>query len=253
MQLRQIISLFFVFITLVSCNTSLVVQSSGVLRDASRKFELRNGNRTIIYFPMRHLGTRVYYDQIQRAVDSLQKSGYVVFYESIAYQVDSAAQRDRYDRKFRKLTGNRLGLQQCIEIPGDTSKILRAPMYRKLGQRIISQPDYSFFLVNYETAVNADIPKNKLLDDFEYKYGVIQLDPCDYTTALNEPYNCKPVKTALKNKFDKEFVMAKREENLASLVADAAQQKILILFGTSHFKGFLRNLQARDPQWVKIK
>ncbi|WP_293898041.1 MULTISPECIES: hypothetical protein [unclassified Sphingobacterium] len=253
MQLRQIISLFFMLFVLVGCDTSLMVQGSGVLRDASRKFELRNGDRTVVYIPMRHLGTRVYYDQIQRAVDSLQKSGYVVFYESIAYQVDSAAQRDLYDRKFRKLTGNRLGLQQCIETPGDTTKVLRAPMYRKLGQRIISQPDYSFFLVNYETAVNADIPKNKLLDEFEYLYGTITLDPCDYKTPLNEPYSCKPAKTSLKNKFDREFVMKKREENLASLVADAPQQKILILFGTSHFKGFLRNLQARDPKWIKIK
>jgi len=230
-----------------------MVQSTGVLRDASRKFELRNGDRRIIYIPMRHLGTRVYYDQVQAAVDSLQKSGYVVFYESIAYQVDSAAQRDLYDRKFRKLTGNRLGLQQCIETPGDTSRVLRAPLYRKLGQRIITQPDYSFFLVDYGTAVNADIPKNKLLDDFEYRYGAIQLDACDYDTPLSAPYTCKPIKTALRNKFDKEFVMQQREENLASLVADAPQQKILILFGTSHFKGFLRNLQARDPHWVKIK
>lgn len=253
MQLKQIISLLFVLIALAACDTSLMVQSTGVLRDASRKFELHNGDRRIIYIPMRHLGTRVYYDQVQAMVDSLQKSGYVVFYESIAYQVDSAAQRDLYDRKFRKLTGNRLGLQQCIEIPGDTSRVLRAPLYRKLGQRIISQPDYSFFLVNYETAVNADIPKNKLLDDFEYRYGTIQLDACDYDTPLNEPYNCKPIKAALKNRFDKEFVMQQREENLASLVADAPQQKILILFGTSHFKGFLRNLQARDPRWIKIK
>ena len=251
--MKQIISLLFVLITLVACDTSLMVQSTGVLRDASRKFELRNGDRRIIYIPMRHLGTRVYYDQVQAAVDSLQKSGYVVFYESIAYQVDSAAQRDLYDRKFRKLTGNRLGLQQCIETPGDTSRVLRAPLYRKLGQRIITQPDYSFFLVDYGTAVNADIPKNKLLDDFEYRYGAIQLDACDYDTPLSAPYTCKPIKTALRNKFDKEFVMQQREENLASLVADAPQQKILILFGTSHFKGFLRNLQARDPHWVKIK
>ena len=253
MRFRQIISLFFVLFTLVNCDTSLMVQGTGVLRDAARKFELRNGNRTVIYIPMRHLGTRVYYDQIQNTVDSLQKSGYVVFYESIAYQVDSAAQRDLYDRKFRKLTGNRLALQQCVETPGDTSRVLRAPMYRKLGQRIISQPDYLFFRVDYETAVNADIPKNKLLDEFEYLYGTINLDACDFKTPLNEPYSCKPMKTALKNKFDKEFIMKKREENLASLVADAPQQKILILFGTSHFKGFLRNLQARDPKWVKIK
>ncbi|MDM1294038.1 hypothetical protein HX021_06985 [Sphingobacterium sp. N143] len=253
MQLRQIIFLFFAVITFSGCDTSLLVQSTGVLRDASRKFELRNGARSVLYIPMRHLGTRVYYDQIQHAVDSLQKAGYVVFYESIAYQVDSAAERDLYDRKFRKLTGNRLGLQQCIETPGDTSRILRAPMYRKLGQRIISQPDYSFFLVNYETAVKADIPKNRLLDDFEYLYGEIKLEPCDYDTPLNEPYGCKPIKASLKNRFDKEFVMRKREENLASLVADAPQQKILILFGTSHFKGFLRNLQARDPRWIKIK
>ncbi len=252
MRLRQIISLCFVLFVLLGCQTSLMVQGTGVLRDASRKFELRHGDRSVVYIPMRHLGTRVYYDQIQRAVDSLQHSGYVVFYESIAYQVDSAAQRDLYDRKFRKLTGNRLGLQQCIEIPGDTSRVLRAPMYRKLGQRIISQPDYSFFLVNYETAVNADIPKNKLLDEFEYLYGAINLDDCDYKTPLQEPYSCKPIKAALKNKFDKEFVMKKREENLASLVADAPQQKILILFGTSHFKGFLRNLQARDPKWIQI-
>lgn len=253
MQLKKIISLVFVLLTFASCDTSLLVQSTGVLRDASKKFELRHADRSIIYIPMRHLGTRVYYDQIQAAVDSLQEAGYVVFYESIAYQVDSAAQRDLYDRKFRKLTGNRLGLQQCIETPGDTSRILRAPVYRKLGQRIISQPDYSFFLVNYETAVNADIPKNKLLDDFEYRYGAIQLDACDYDTPLQSPYSCKPMKTALKNKFDKEFIMQRREENLASLVADAPQKKILILFGTSHFKGFLRNLQARDPRWTKIK
>ena len=121
MRFRQIISLFFVLFTLVNCDTSLMVQGTGVLRDAARKFELRNGNRTLIYIPMRHLGTRVYYDHIQNTVDSLQKSGYVVFYESIAYQVDSAAQRDLYDRKFRKLTGNRLALQQCIEKIGRAS------------------------------------------------------------------------------------------------------------------------------------
>ena len=47
--------------------------------------------------------------------------------------------------------------------------------------------------------------------------------------------------------------MKRREENLAALVADAAQKKILIMFGAAHYKGFLKHLQERDPNWKILK
>ena len=244
--------LFFV-LCMSACTTSLVVLSSGVLRDASRQYIMRNGLREIIYLPLHHMGTREYYDKIRNDVDSLQKEGYVVYYESIAYNLDSDSLREEYDKKFRKLTGDRLGQQQCIEIYRDTVPVLRAPMYQKLGNRIIPQPNYSFFTVDYTKAVNADLPKNKLLDDFEYKYGEVKLNACDLKTKMAEPYRCKPIKSKLKRIFDKEFIMEAREHNLASLIDDAPMQKILILFGGSHFKGFSSYLQQRDPKWVIVK
>ncbi|UZJ63635.1 hypothetical protein OKW96_14280 [Sphingobacterium sp. KU25419] len=39
---------------------------------------MKNGDREIIYIPMRHLGKRNYYDYIQRKVDSLQQEGFIV-------------------------------------------------------------------------------------------------------------------------------------------------------------------------------
>lgn len=236
-----------------SCAESLVLQSTGVLQNASRMHHLKNGDREIIFIPMRHLGKRNYYDFIQHHVDSLQKEGFVVFYESIAYQVDSAQQRDLYDRKFRKLVGHVMGSTKLYENSSDTSRILMAPIYRNLGSRIIQQPEYSFFKVDYNNAVVADIPKNVLLDEFEYTYGDIVLDSCDWNTPLNESYTCKPIKSRLRILFDKEFIMKRREENLAALVSDAAQKKILIMFGAAHYKGFLRHLRERNQDWKIVK
>jgi len=232
-----LIAFLFLF---TSCAESLVVQSTGVLQNAARVHHLKNGDREIIYIPMRHLGKRNYYDYIQRQVDSLQQQGFVVFYESIAYQVDSAQQRDLYDRKFRKLVGHTVGSTKTYEKTSDTTKVLMAPMYKNLGSRIIQQPEYSFFKVDYNTAVVADIPKNVL-------------EPCDWKTPLHEPYSCKAAKGKLKRIFDRQFIMKRREENLAALVADAAQKKILIMFGAAHYKGFLKHLQERDPNWKIVK
>jgi hypothetical protein len=47
--------------------------------------------------------------------------------------------------------------------------------------------------------------------------------------------------------------MKKREENLAALVSDASQKKILIMFGAAHYKGFLNHLKERNPDWKKVK
>lgn len=259
LQIYFSISMRYYFVLIIfsllffSCAESLMVQSTGVLQNASRTHHLKNGERELIYIPMRHLGKRNYYDYIQRMVDSLQNQGFVVFYESIAYQVDSAQQRDLYDRKFRKLVGHVVGSTKVYEKTSDTTKVLMAPLYRNLGSRIIQQPQYSFFKVDYNTAVVADIPKNELLDEFEYSYGNIVLDSCDWKTPLNEPYTCKPVKTKFKNIFDREFIMKKREENLAALVSDASQKKILIMFGSAHYKGFLKYLKERNPDWINVK
>lgn len=245
---------FIAFLLLFSsCAESLVVQSTGVLQNAARVHHLKNGDREMIYIPMRHLGKRNYYDYIQRKVDSLQQEGFIVFYESIAYQVDSAQQRDLYDRKFRKLVGHAVGSTKTYEKKSDTTKVLMAPIYKNLGSRIIPQPEYSFFKVDYNTAVVADIPKNVLLDEFEYTYGDIVLEPCDWNTPLNEPYGCKAIKGKLKGIFDRDFIMKRREENLAALVADAGQKKILIMFGAAHYKGFRKHLQERDPNWKIVK
>lgn len=246
------ILLFFLFL-FSSCAGSLAVQSTGVLQNASRIHHLKNADRELIYIPMRHLGKRNYYDHIQHMVDSLQKVGFVVFYESIAYEVDSAQQRDRYDRKFRKLVGHVVGSTKLYENSSDTTKVLMAPLYRNLGSRIIQQPAYSFFKVDYNTAVAADIPKNVLLDEFEYSYGEIMLESCDWSTPLNEPYTCKSVKSKFRTIFDREFIMKRRDENLAALVSDASQKKILIMFGAAHYKGFLKHLKERNPNWQSVK
>ncbi|UIR54500.1 hypothetical protein LZQ00_09470 [Sphingobacterium sp. SRCM116780] len=251
--MRYFIFLTILFLLFSSCSESLLVQSTGVLQNASKTYHLKNGNREIIYIPMRHLGKRNYYDFIQRKVDSLQKEGFVVFYESIAYEVDSVQQRDVYDRKFRKLVGHVVGSTKVYEKTSDTTKVLMAPIYKNLGSRIIQQPEYSFFKVDYNTAVVADIPKNVLLDEYEYTHGPIVLDDCDWNTPLNKPYTCKPIKTKWKNIFNKDFIMKRREENLAALVADASQQKILIMFGGAHYKGFLKCLQERNHAWKIIK
>lgn len=244
MKKVELILLFFITYSCVSIND--VLEKYGVFSENAVIKDISNKHKKIVFIEMHHLGRPEFYSDVAHKTDSLQKDGYMVFYESVT--VDSSTDSltiETYKKKFRKISGiNSVEYYDTI-----TNKI--AGKYQYKGKyKLINQPNYSDLNLNNEKALNVDVTLNTLIDKFEEKYGEIKLNECDKNTAFDaEKYKCKPMDRGLRYVFHLEFIIDYRNEALAKKIINYERQKILVIYGKAHFDGLLKNLQKIDSTW----
>lgn len=227
------------------------MQTMGIAKQHVVYYQLQAPEREVIYIPMHHIGTKIFYDRVRKLVQKYQSEGYMVYYESIAYQLTDSLTRDQYDRKYRYLTGAHPAFQKALT--ADSSASQKQDSVRNyLGKPgIIYQPSYKQLGVFLPKAYRADIPKTALIDAFERTYGTISLPACDSLTALSEAYSCDGAPAKVRKIFDQQFVMALRDAHLAQQILELKEPKVLIIYGKAHYKNFVKLLKQQDANWVQ--
>lgn len=195
---------------------------------------------------MHHIGKQEFYDDVSYKIDSLQQKGYTVFYEQVTLDknMDSVI-KDNYSRKFRKLIGlNGYGYY-------DTLTGVVSGKYKYKGkEKLVNQPRLAKLITNLESAVNADVELNEVIDIFEIKYGKIELNECDLNTAFRTgEYKCGKVNKKLRDNFRKDFVLKYRNENLAREITNTTQNNIVVVYGKAHAFGLYLELIEIDKNW----
>lgn len=238
----------FICCFLISCGSLVhkALERVGVLDDKVG-IEFRSSEtKDLAFIYMKHIGTEMYYQNARLKIDSLQKEGFLVFFEGIANsnKTDSII-NDVSKRKIRKV----LGINTTEYYDTITNKIAGKIKYRG-DKKIINQPSYSNLGVDTLNAIRGDVELKFLINEFENRYGEIILTECDYSTPLDaQEFDCDVIEEELQEKFREKIVLDYRNEALAKKIIEHDSKKALVIYGANHFKGLWEELSKIDSTW----
>lgn len=237
--MKSYIFILLVLVFSVSSCVSIALKSFGFdAKKANLKFIQYKG-KSIYFVETRHIGTKNYYKHINSITDSLGKIGYVTFYESVEEDyIDTL-----FLKKFRKITGLDLTKKYL-----DTTNNLLADKF-KISNKYVNQPKSSELISRNSKSFIIDIPLYSQIKKFEEDTEEIKLNECDLIVKLGEQYNCEPIKKSERNRYDKfmhEYVIEMRNKNLADQVINSEFNKIIIIYGKNHYKGFAKLLNESN-------
>lgn len=216
----------------------------GIYNKEAKITTFTNGKKSVLVIGMHHIGRVSFYKDVRAKVDKLRQLGYQFLYEHTLYDKNlSADALKTYQLKARKVLGFPLTDEPMLDEATNSFSGIALPLRPKL----INQPDYKFLGISVKNDINADLPKNVLVDKFEEKYGVIELNECDLTTDIKSPYLCsEPHENFAYLMYDV------RNQEVIKHILNSKNDKIAIIYGSLHIPQFLELLQATDPNWREI-
>ena len=102
----------------------------------------------------------------------------------------------------------------------------------KLQEELINQPSNSELGLNKLNSMNVDYKIEDLINNYEIKYGKVELEKCDFKTKFYEKSICE-------NKVDKkkynDFVLIQRNLKILNKIENDKKNKIALIYGKEHF------------------
>lgn len=175
--------------------------------------------KTVKFIPIAHAGQKKFYDSLTSMIKEYKSKGYVVFYEQLK-SVRPNSEVDTIRLKYRKIVG--------VE---PTRKMYS--MLTLIFPNIVVQPEYNLLGIT-ETDVNADITIADFVAQYEKIYGTVVLETCDYESKIGTMSTCKPLKKNLDA-----IILNYRNENLANMVKQSKNKKILVVYGANHIQSMM--------------
>ena len=234
---------------ITSCN-SLWLKHSGVLDEKPELKVISNGQISVAYLPLHHIGREEYYDDMSKKIDSLQNLNYIVFYELVTTNLKDSSEYINYAKKFRKIQGDFSAGNGYLDTINN--KIYGNIKYDE-KYKMMNQPKFFEMGIDSLSAINADVKLEELISAFEKKNGTIELSECDLKTSLNSDYTCETLNKKLNKDFKENFTLGMRNENLAELITNSNSNKIFVIYGARHYKGMLKELKSIDQNWKEVK
>jgi hypothetical protein len=234
-------------IILTSCKSYIAneyFKSVGVYDNKIKLEKLTYNDSEIIFFGMHHIGKNEFYDDVKKKTDSLLKEDYIFYIEGISSQFADKKNLTKEDSialieisyKFRKILGKPLVAKN---MESDYIKLFKEKGI-KIKENLIKQPSYLQFGLSQKNAIITDLTVEKILENYEKKYGKVVLDSCDYDTKFYEESTC-PRKS--QKKFFDELIIQDRNNNIISHILKEKKTKIAIIYGKAHFIGIKDSLQ----------
>lgn len=248
--MKNILLLIVSCLLLISCKGYFVdkaLEKVGAFDEKVKPEVFSNNEKRVVIIGMHHIGKQNFYDDVKFKIDSLRNLGFHFLYEATKYDSDfPEEQKYAYDMKFRKLMGFHLEEKGYLDTITNT---IAGKVKVDKKHKLVNQPKYSELGLNSLTDEKADLPKNILLDKYEAKYGIIELDECDFKTKLEEEYKC-----SVWNKGDKNYLLLDaRNTEVVNRILSSNNDKIAVLYGKKHISGILKLLQEDDSNWVEEK
>ena len=143
--MKKTILIFLISISFINCKSALfnlALEKTGVYDDSVPLSKMSNSEKEIVFFPMHHIGTELFYTDVKNKVDSLENIGYYFYLESVKGDL----QKDTIMRKFKKIKGmafSKNGYTDNIDSLFENKfkfkkDITNQPSYKKLGVDSIS-------------------------------------------------------------------------------------------------------------------
>jgi len=229
-----------VILLFLSCKSFLIntaLEKVGAYDERVVASKLIGINKEIVFIPMVHLSTELFYDDVKHKIDSLNKIGYYFYYE----QTKGSLKEDTILRKIRKIRGipfSKNGYNSLLD------SLLNKRQRSKLKKEIVNQPDYKQLGLNEQNSVNVDATLRQIVDYYENTYGELVLESCDYGNTIYEKTDCDQ-KERDKQKYDEVAVAYRNNLVVEYLLNDNTHSKIAIVYGRNHIDGIKKELIER--------
>lgn len=232
--MRNILFIGFLFFSsscAVVSNTAL--KQLGILDEQVVLKSLPCVGKEIVFVGMMHVAKPEFYEAVKHKMDSLQNEGFVVFYEGGKLNINSEkkinAEDSVYYWKFRKLMGIDPMLKYSQIEPFSTFVA---------KYRLVDQPDYTVLGVRPDLAYSTDIPLREMINEYERRAGVIQLDSCDYATPFGSQQQlCHYESMKAKKIFTYDIVLDYRNQHIVKEIKASHHPKIVLIYGKKHYDG----------------
>lgn len=234
MKKLLILLLFSAFTSCTLIFPSVALKRTGVFETKSKLKKINFKEKKILFLGMHHIGRKEFYDDVAKKVDSLQKLGYVVFYERVAddKKTDSLIVL-KNAMKLRKLMG--FSPEKYLDT---TTNIIAGRIKYRGKHKLMNQPSYTKLKVDKLTAIWGDVSMNELITEFEKEHTEIKLDSCDYKFSLRDKnYKCKKIDRDRLRDFKMGYIADYREKHLVNKIIDSKKNKVLVVYGSGHYLG----------------
>jgi len=246
MKKRALFVLLALFLILgTSACKWIYIKYSKILEAKAELKIISDGEKRVLFLPIHHIGLQEYYQDIAKKTDSLESLNYIVFYEQVNTNVRDRAEYESLGKKFRKITGNFNAGNGYL----DTVNNSLGNMQFDKKYKLTNQPQLAQLGVNTSTAVHADVSLEELIYAYEQRNGPIELDSCDRATSLEAEYLCEALDRKSRKEFREDFILSHRNSHLAHLIHRSEADKIFVIYGASHYKGFVEELEKLDARW----
>ena len=232
---KIIFIILFIFIA-ISCNSykvNLAFNLMGIYADSAKLDKLKNNQKEIVFIAIHHIGTKPFYSDIKKKIDSLENLGFHFYTEKIKGDAkDTTALL-----KLRKFSGIPFSKKNSGYLKMIDSMYNGKVKYKK---ELIDQPSYTSLGVDSLKSKNVDVTINEMINYYESKYGEIKLEKCDYETQENKKSSCKG-KSLDKKKGDDAIINFRNKHVIEELLKDK-NDKIVIVYGARHIIGIKEEL-----------
>jgi len=220
----------------------IAVKLMGLDKKDARVVAFTNNDKTVAFVPMKHVGPQEFYGDVKKILDSLHAEGYVAYLEST--RVTDSLSKDEKELlyiKLRKMLGTHLGKGGYL----DTINHRLAGRRYKNRHNLVNQPRYRLMGSDSINDRIVDIPMNRIIAEYESRYGELKLNDCDYVLKPEAKYECgkEPGKQV------NAVIMGYREQHLATEITNDKNKKIAVIYGALHEPGLLRELHEIDTTW----
>ncbi|MFD1551033.1 hypothetical protein DNU06_04470 [Putridiphycobacter roseus] len=241
-------TLLFILFFNASCKTLKGVKE--MKTETINLKEYSNGLKDVAFIGIHHVGKISYYANLTETIKSYKEKGYTVFYEQLSETniVNDSSKLDIENRKMRKIVGFYSGATGYGSIIEDFKKT-GLKSFTAFANKLMVQPSYEIMGLD-SLDYNADANRTNFVAEFEARFGGLVLDSMDYHTHLDSAYSRPNVVSKSKKK---KIIVDYRNEVLAKNTLNSKEEKILIIFGEGHRKGFYKILKKEDKNWKKIK
>ena len=165
--MKKAVSLILLMVLTTNCisyKVNLAFSLMGIYDDKVEISKLTNNNKELLFIPMHHIGTKSFYTDVTKKVDSLENLGFYFYKEKVTRsQNDSIVLL-----KLRKITGIPFS-KKNTSYTGIFDSIYEGKI--KYKKELIDQPTYIGLGVDTLKSRNVDVTMRDLIQYYESKYG----------------------------------------------------------------------------------
>jgi hypothetical protein len=220
-------------------------------------------DKTVIFLPMVHAGKPAFYENVKNLITQYKEQGYVVFYEGLKFDKspdtvinpDLPASYISYSKMHFPDSVSRhrliyiLKFKRMIGIIADSTSYVNMLKRSPLTRKAVFQPSVASLGISTDDT-NVDVSVPQLVDEYENKFGIIELEQIDFAIPLHEPL---PNFRRLKKKNASKLIIDYRDDNLSHSIQSTSSRKIMVIYGLAHKKGTFKELKEYDPSWKLVK